>query len=65
MERAFVRERKIIAQRNGLKSSSQVDPSSVNLDNVVDRFVISNELSARSRVGPEFERYGLAPILSW
>ena len=65
MERAFVRERRIIAQRHGLKSSSQVEPSSVDLDDVVDRFVTSKEISTRSRVGPDFERYGLAFVMSW
>ncbi|KAF8327790.1 uncharacterized protein EI90DRAFT_3126802 [Cantharellus anzutake] len=56
MERAFVKERKIIAGRNGFESSSQVAPMDVDLGDVVDRFVSSNEFSARIRVGPDFER---------
>lgn len=57
MERCFVRERKLCAERMGLLSSRSIDPGDVDLKAVADRFIELSERSDMQRIGPDFERY--------
>jgi hypothetical protein len=57
LERCFIQERKVIAQRLQLASSKDVTPAHVDIDLVLDRFKGFLVLSKQERTGPEWDRY--------
>lgn len=56
LERCFVQERKVVAQRMQLLSSKDVDPVHVDVELVVERFKGFLIASKQLRLGPEWDR---------
>ena len=56
LERCFIQERKVIAQRMQLATSKDVDPSHVEVELVVERFKGFLIASKQFRSGPEWDR---------
>lgn len=56
LERCFIQERKVVAQRMQLASSRDVDPKHVDIDLVVERFKGFLTASKQIRFGPEWDR---------
>lgn len=57
LERCFIQERKVVAQRMQLPSSKDVDASHVDADLVLERFKSFLIASDQRKSGPKWERY--------
>ena len=57
LERCFIQERKVIAQRMQLPTSKEVDPSHVDVELVVERFKGFLIAFKQFKSGPEWDRY--------
>lgn len=57
LERCFVQERKVVAQRMQLASSKDVNPSHVDVDLVLERFKSFLIASKQLKSGPEWDRW--------
>lgn len=56
LERCFIQERKVVAQRLGLASSKDVSPNHVDVQLVLERFKGFLVLSKQLKTGPEWDR---------
>lgn len=56
LDRCFVQERKVVAQRLQLPSSMDVDPSHVDVDLVLDRYKGLLVASGQTKSGKDWER---------